>query len=69
MLENTLSHEFGIRKVGDTAVIYTRTSSIDHEADDLDESATYKLKLHASDLDTSENSYGYILDYRDTRWK
>lgn len=61
--ENAPSPYFGIRKEGYEAVIYTRTDSIDREANDLGNDKTYRLKLNVSDPDTTQDSYGYIVSY------
>ena len=60
---NEPSPYFGIRKVDDTAYIYTRTHTIDREAEDLGDDKTYRLVFNASDPDTTPDSYGYIVSY------
>ena len=60
---NEPSPYFGIRKEDDTAYIYTRTHTIDREAEDLGDDKTYRLILNASDPDTTPDSYGYIVSY------
>ena len=61
--DDTPSPYFHIRKVGYVAYIYTRTDTIDREAEDLDEDKVYHLKLNVSDPDTTPDSYGYIVGY------
>ena len=57
------SPHFAIRKEDYTAIIYTRTHTIDREAVDLGEDKIYRLVLNVSDPDMSTDSYGYIVSY------
>lgn len=54
---------FGISKEGYIAYIYTRTHTIDREADDLGSDKLYRLILNVSDPDTTPDTYGYIVSY------
>ena len=54
---------FDIDKIGDIAYIYTRTHTIDREAEDLGDDKVYRLVLNVSDPDTTPDTYGYIVSY------